>query len=195
MTNKLFPVLLALLMLLASTGCQAETNLIEDTYPTLPSVQTDKTPLQQLEDAFTAAAADVHTIQYGTLRQTGSETDEDLHSQTVSDTQPFDRAALYANLADFPDNDNFLRDFCDQRIQVVPSNTGIVRYQLTNLTWEAARQLLYDQPHESTYAQALCTITIDLDEQGRFTRLEIVFTGENTVTTLFLSLTFSLNGV
>ena len=195
MTKKLFSLLLAALMLLALTGCQTESNDIEDTYPTLPSVQIEKTPLQQLEDAFAAASGDVCSIQYGTLRQTGDKTDEDIHSQTLSDAQSFDRSALYAAVADFPDNADFLRDFCDQRIQVIPSNTGIIRYQLTNLTWEEACPLLYDQPCESAYDQTLCGITIQLDGQGRFSRLEIVFTDERTVTTLFLSLTFSLNGV
>ena len=192
MKKKLCSVLLAASLLLALSACKSEYHIPEDSYPTLPSFPEEKTPLQQLEAAFAAtAAAGSRTVHYGTVCGTGEEATEDMHVQTVSEARPFDREALYAAAAYFPDNDNFLSDFCSQSIQAIPSNTGIIRYQLTGLSWEDASCLLFAQPHGDELDQALCAVSIDLDAQGRFCRLEVTVETGDSLNTTFLSITFS----
>lgn len=191
MKKRICSALLAGLLLLALSACTPEYHESEDTYPTLPSFPEEQTPLQQLEAAIAAAkTAGSRTVRYGTIHKTGEEITEETHSQTVSETQPFDRDALYAAVTYFPDNENFLQDFCNQPIRAIPSNTGTIRYQLTGLSCEDANRLLFSRSLYREYDSAVWAIFMDLDAEGRFCRLEVTAETQAETMSAFLSITF-----
>lgn len=192
MTKKCLFFLPAALLAAALTACAPQVTAPENFVSTLPSFHEEKTPLQQLEAAIAAAeSAPSATISYGTIRTSGEDRTEDLHSQTVSETRPFDRDELYAAVAYFPTNEAFLQAFCSSPLRAIPSNTGIIRYQLTDLSWDNAASLLYGVSADAPMEQAVCAVSMDVDSEGRLCRLEVTMETETQSLTLFIQATFS----
>lgn len=189
MTKKLICALLAALLFL--TGCARNEPNDEDSYPTLPSFSQEQPPLQQLQSAIAATeSAGSFTAEYGTIHRTGEEADEDRHSQSVTADAPFDRQAMYAAAEYLPDNPGFLQALCDLSLRAIPSNTGTIRFQMTDLSWEDANSLLYAHARTQELIDTTCSVSMELDAQGRFHRMEVVFEGSDITLTAFLSITF-----
>lgn len=183
MRKRLLSAALAAVLLLTLTACRSEPDTPEDEFSTLPSFPAELTPLEQLREAIRATQnSGNRTVRYGTIRKTGDKTEEVTYSQSVSDTRSFDREALYEAVELFPSNEDFLQDFCSRRIQAIPSNTGVVRYQLTQLSYSDAQQLLFARALFRQTDDSVWSVHIDLTD-GRFSRLEVtVDTGEETLT-------------
>lgn len=191
MTRKWFCSLLAIFIVLAISACAPQYTEPEASYPTLPSFPEEQSPAQQLEAAIAKTEAEEsYEICYGTVRQSEEENTEDSDSQTVSKDSPLNLEEMYEKLPYLPDNENFLQDFCNRSLRAIPSNTGIIRYQLTDLSWEDAQSLLYSQPREGEFDEAMCAVALELDADGRFSQLEITMETENAEFTVFLTITF-----
>lgn len=188
MKKRLFLTLLATAVILSA--CARPNDVPQDTTPTPPSIQTTKTPLELLTEAVTNAKnAGACTVQYGTITSTGDDKEESFYTQPVSPDQPLDWDTLYAQVPAFPTNKLLLSDFCSKSLQAIPSNTGIIRYEVTDLTDAEISALLYGQSADTT--NIIGTIAIEVDANNRFTRLEFIseFDTQHTVT-IFLSLKF-----
>ena len=186
-------LLTAVLMLSACTQPDAD---MQDTIPTLPSIQASKTPLELLTEAVdTTKNNSTYTIVYGTITTIGEDTTEDLHTQQISPTHPLDWDALYTAVPDFPTNKNLLSDFCAGPLRAIPSNTGTIRYERTDLTHAEMDLLMYDQASE-TEDHTIGTAAIEVDENNHFTRIEFLLEhyGANgalqRAVTIALSITF-----
>jgi hypothetical protein len=189
MKKRLLSAVLAAALVFTLVACASEPERVEDEFSTLPSFPQELTPMEQLQNAIAATKnSGNRTIRYGTIRESGSKTEEVTYSQSVSDTQPFDRDALYEAVEVFPSNENFLQDFCNRRIQAVPSNTGVIRYQLTNLSYSDAQQLLFARTLFQQTDDSLWSVSIDLLD-GRFNRLEVTVETEAETLTGFLFVT------
>ena len=187
MTRRLRPVLAAVALLLTLTACTTQEQLPTDPEPTLPSFPLDQTPAQKLSAAIgMTAAEETYDIRYGTI----VDTQEDAYTQAVSPSSPLDRAQMNVQVPELPDNADFLEAFCNSPLMISPSNTGIVRYFLQNLSWEEARSLLYLQEREAPLADAEWTIAIEVDGAGRLCNFEITADGEGESRSVFVTLTF-----
>lgn len=171
--------LLTVLILFSLTACTKQEPTGEDTTPTLPTFATHKTPWELLNEAIdnTKAAASC-TVRYGTVEKQGDTTTENIHSQTVTSEHPFDTDTLYQDVPSFPANEDFIADFCAMPLRVIPSNDGTFRYELPELTWDALWALMHGPSNPDDrygdYTQILCTAAIDIDPQGRISRLEFI---------------------
>lgn len=168
--KKLFFIFL-LVLTLALVGCSQAPAATEAaaTIPTLPSVPTEMTPLEILTAALDkTGSARSCTVEYGKQ--------EDVHTQSVTAHAPFDTAALYAEIGDFPTNENLLADFCAQSLRAIPSNSGTVRYELSGLTPAALAELMYgsDSPAFDDFPDGVCTAAIVVDGDGCFCRMEFI---------------------
>lgn len=190
--NRIWPcALVVVCVMLTISACAPNYSQPESSCPTLPSFQEEQTPVQQLQQGIDKTKQEQQfTIDYGTIRQSGLDCVEDTYSSTVSEENPLDWDALRTQVPYFPNKDTFLSDFCNQPLHAIPSNTGIVRYQLTALSWENARELLYQQAPEGNHEGTNWSIIIELDSAGRFSRLEITIEAEEELCTAFLSITF-----
>lgn len=169
--RRILPLLAAVLIL---SACARPTDVPQDTTPTPPSIQTSKTPLELLTEAVTNTQnAGPHTIQYGTITTTGGDKKETLYTQTISPEQPINWDTLYAQVPNFPTNENLLSDLCAHSLRAIPSNTGTVRYELTDLTDAEMSALLYGQATDAP--NNIGTIAVAVDADNRFTRLECLF--------------------
>lgn len=175
----------AMALSLALCGCAPEyTPQPTTTYPTLPSFPQEQTPLEQLRGAMSAAwSQETYTITWGQVRsdQASGGTER---SQTVTAQTPADWQAVFAEVPLLKLQQNFPEDFCSRPLRAIPSNTGIIRYQLTGLSREDAVQLLYGGDCAAEFDS--CEIAIEIME-GLFTRLEIQFFAGDTASTVYLS--------
>lgn len=177
-TNPLAICLISLLLLLSITACANRNTPESDTTPTPPSLPTHQTPFELLTAAVEKAKSTVPcTIQYGTINKSGDDIAQKLYSQAVSADQPWDADKLYRDVPDFPTNEALLSDFCSLPLRAIPSNNGTIRYELADLTWSQFWSLAYGsstpEDHFSEFRQALCSVTIETDANGRFSRLEL----------------------
>lgn len=192
MKKRLLFTLLATAVIFSA--CAHPNDVPQDTTPTPPSIQTTKTPLELLTEAVTNTKnAGVTCVQYGIISTTGDDKQETIYTQPLSPDHPLDWDTLYAQISDFPTNKNLLSDFCSKGLRAIPSNTGTIRYEVTDLTSADMSALLYGQPADSQ--NHIGTIAIEVDANNRFTRLECLFTQydqndtiQNTVM-IFLSVT------
>jgi len=172
MVKRLFLTLLTAALLLSA--CARPTNAPQDTTPTPPSIQASKTPLELLTEAVTNTKnAGACTMQYGTITTIGDDKKETLYTQTLSPEHPLDWDTLYAQIPDFPTNEHLLSDFCTHSLQAIPSNTGIIRYEVTDLTGAEMSALLYAQAADEQ--DIIGTVAIEVDASNRFVRLECLF--------------------
>lgn len=191
MKRKLLSAVLAAVLVLSLTACAQPLAESEDSYPTLPSFSQEQTPLEQLEAAISnTRSAGECTLRYGIIRKTGDETTEESFSQSLSDAGEPDWATLYSQVPDFPDNTNFISDFCSHPLRAIPSNTGTIRYQLTDLSREDMDRLLYAAPRSEEAVQAVCGAALDIDADGRLCCFELTMETEQESLTIFLSVTF-----
>ena len=173
MKKRLLLTLLAVLLILSA--CVRPSAPSEDTTPTPPSIQTTKTPLELLTEAITNTKnAGATSVQYGIISTTGDDKQENLYTQTLSPDHPLDWDALYAQISDFPTNKNLLSDFCSKSLRAIPSNTGTIRYEVTDLTGAEMSALLYGQAADNQ--NTIGTVAMEVDASNRFTRLECLFT-------------------
>ena len=179
MNKPFFRAAAAIALMLALCGCAPEYTVPTSTYPTLPSVPLEKSPLEQLTDAMTAAfAQDAYTVTWGQAP------DGEAHSQSVTPGTPIDWQTIYGEIPGLQLQDGFPKTFCNSPLRIIPSNTGIIRYQLSDLSRDDTLTLLYGQTTEVEFDT--CQVAIDTLE-GLFTRLEIQFTAGETVTTIYLN--------
>lgn len=177
MNKSFLRAVAAALLILALCGCAPEYALPTSTFPTLPSVPLEQTPLEQLTAAMSAAwAQEAYTVTWGT--------DAEAHSQTVTADAPLDWQIIYSQIPALQLHDGFPEAFCASPLRVIPSNTGIIRYQLSDLSRADTLQLLYGQDREAEFDT--CQVAIETLE-GLFTRLELQFTAGETVTTYYLT--------
>lgn len=173
MKKRLLLTLLAVLLILSA--CVRPSAPSEDTTPTPPSIQTTKTPLELLTEAITNTKnAGATSVQYGIISTTGDDKQENLYTQTLSPDHPLDWDALYAQISDFPTNKNLLSAFCSKSLRAIPSNTGTIRYEVTDLTGAEMSALLYGQAADNQ--NTIGTVAMEVDASNRFTRLECLFT-------------------
>jgi hypothetical protein len=191
-------LIILFIAVLALSACARPTIETQPTIATPPSIQTSKTPLELVMEAVNNTKnIGTFTIQYGTVTITGEDTVKKLHIQPLSPEQPFDWDALYAAVPDFPTNEHLLADFCSGPLQAVPSNTGTIRYERTNLTQSEMDTLMYGNISEACdFLKVIGTAAIEVDADNRFTRLEFILehygaddTLQRTVT-IVLSITF-----
>lgn len=181
----------AVCLLLSLTACARTPAEETDEYPTLPSISENQTPLEQLQSAVTETNnAGKCTIDYGTIRKTADTSNDDRFSQALSDAQALDRTAMYADVPLLPNNPDFLRDFCSQPIRVIPSNTGTLRYQLSELSWNEMAALMYTHAPEETFPQAICAVAMDIDAHGRLHHLELTIEADKQTLTVYLTVSF-----
>ena len=129
MTRKIGYLLVPLALLLLMAACQPKYEEPEVTDPTLPSISLDQTPLQQLAAAIEKTEAEEKfDIRYGIKTRVGEETAEDVHSQTVTEDQSFDRDRMWGKAPELAVRQNFLEQFGNQSLRIIPSNTGTDRY-------------------------------------------------------------------
>ena len=191
MKKRILMALLWTFLVLPLAACSETPEPVKDNFPTLPDFQQEQTPLEQLTSAIDAARnAGSCTVEYGTVRAAGESTQEDTYTRSVSADQPFDRSVLYAQVPLFPNNEGFLEDFCNRSIRVIPSNTGTFRYQLDGLSWDEAKKLLYSSECEEDFSGAVCSVSIDIDPDGRLSRIQIDLDTETETVNVFLSVAF-----
>lgn len=191
MKRKLLSFLVVCL-LLSLTACAQPSAEIEDDYPTLPSISENQTPLEQLQSAVSGTYnAGSCTVRYGTIRKTDEDSHEDSFSQTLSDAQSLDWDALYDAVPLFPNHPDFLEGFCSRPIRVIPSNTGTLRYQLSDLSWDEMASLIYSQPSEENFSQAVCAVAMDIDAHGRLSHMALTIETEEQTLTVFLTVSFT----
>lgn len=167
-------ILTLLVMVLILSACARITPLPQDTTPTPPSIPTTKTPLELLNEAIAnTKSAETYTVQYGITTVAGDDKQETLYTQSVSPSQPLDWDTVYAQVPDFPTNTHLLPDFCSTPLQAIPSNTGTIRYEVTDLSDATMSALLYAQ--DTRFADAIGTVAIEVDANNRFARLECCF--------------------
>lgn len=184
-------VLLAVLLMITLAACTPKYEIEEAECPTLPSFSQELTPQQQLESGLGKTENEPeYEIRYGMICKSGEETTENEQVQRVDPNGLLDRQLMYEQLPYLPNNEAFLQEFCNRRLQAVPSNTGVIRYQLTDLGWEDAHALLYARTPEAVPEEGVWGIFMDLDANGRFSRLEITVEMEEELFTAFLRITF-----
>lgn len=217
-------VLILIVAVLLLTGCAGEQDPdLTLTYPSLPELPTQQTPLQQLTDAIDKTRElDRFVLSFGQEDLTRQQVEKaadgsytslltvpdgqqificgtdrytlDPPEHTTAD-QPFTAQQVFQEAYALVHNPNFLQDFCAQRLIASPSTDGSFRYSLTELTAAQLYALIHGQEHEGELPEAICSATIDIDVQGRFTaiRFEAILpteeTGEPTVHALSLTLT------
>ena len=174
----------AALLTLALCGCASEYTQPTSTFPTLPSVPLEKTPLEQLTDALTAAfAQDTYTVTWSQV-QSDSVSGGAERSQSVTAEAPIDWQVIYSEIPLLQLADSFPEAFCSSPLRIIPSNTGIIRYQLSDLSRTDALHLLYGRDLEAEFDT--CQVAIETLE-GLFARLELQFTTGETVVTYYLT--------
>lgn len=185
MKRTLLAGLLAAALIWSLSAC-APAAEPEDEGPTLPSISKEQTPLEQLE----AAIAKTHSagpckLRYGVMHKVGEETTEESFSQSGE----INWQKLYGEVPNFPDNPALIRNFCSLPLRVIPSNTGTIRYQLTDLTRQELERLVYAQPRDEE-ATAVCALVMDVDADGRLFYFEMSMETEQETVTVFLSVIF-----
>ena len=189
MTRKFGYILAAVAVLLALAACGSQSPApTEPDHPTLPTIPQSQTPAQLLAAAIAGTeAAEAYDIRYGYRT---AEDQEQAHTQSVSSQHPLDREALTQALPELPDRDDFLEQFCNRSLWAIPSNTGSIRYQLGDLTWEDARSLLYNQTRDNPFEGAQWTITLETDASGRLSGFELTGVLEGEAKTTFFSIAY-----
>ena len=191
MTRKCLFVLVILLLAFGVAACKKAAPEQDQTDPTLPDFDVEQSPAQQL-----AAAVDktrqqnTYDIRYGVVTTCDGKSEEHSQTQAVSPEKPLDEAVMLAYLPQLPDRQEFLEDFCNRPLRIIPSNTGLLRYQLTELAWDDAAALLYSREPEHDFDGANCEIALEVDAQGRLSRLEIIVEMEAEKRTYFVDMTF-----
>lgn len=192
MIRKYLCILAVMCLMFSASGCKtAQPQPQEQPYPTLPDFQEDMTPLQQLTAAIEKTRGQgEYEVRYGTNTVRDGQVEENSRLQSVSLQNPLDRDDMYEYLPLLPQKDGFLEEFCGRSMQVVPSNTGILRFQLADLEWEEAWQMMYDREPEGEFPQERCEIAFEVDAAGCFSGFEIIMTQEEETVKVFLSITF-----
>lgn len=191
MTRRFGYMITACALLLALSACTASPAGSEPSYPTLPSFPQEQTPAQQLAAAIDKTrAAKSYLIQYGTRTCLGEEITQEDASQSVSQDSPLNWDEILIKLPGLAIHEGFMEAFCGRPLRAIPSNTGIIRYEVSDLSWEDARELLYADNRETENPEMRWTVALVVDAAGRLSEFEITSEGEGETRTVFLSITF-----
>ena len=184
MNKPFFRAAAAVLLALILTGCAPEYSQPDNTYPTLPSFPLEQTPLEQLRSAMSAAwATEEYTLCWGQVMMEEIPGGWD-RTQAVTAENPPNWQSVYESMPLLELQENFPEDFCALPLRAIPSNTGIIRYQVSDLSREDAIALLYGEDRDVEFDS--CDVAIEILE-CRFTRLELQFAVDETLTTVYLS--------
>ena len=190
MTRRFGYILVTMALLLSLWACAAPPEPSEPDYPTLPTIPQELTPEQQLFAAITKTEGEAsYIIRYGMTLSAGEELTEDAGSQEVSPENPLDRDAMYEKASFLPNRADFLEAFCALPLRAIPSNTGVLRYELRDLSPETAGELLYSRTTEWA-EDGIVSICLEVDAAGRLSGFEIIIETSLEIKTLFLELTF-----
>lgn len=191
MTPRYRYIWAVLALVLALTACSIRPEEPEPSTPTLPSFPQTLTPEQQLSAAMgKTMAQERYEIRYGTRTFAGEEAVEDARSQSVSQGSGLDRELMYEFAPGLPDREDFLSGFCAMPLRAIPSNTGVIRYEIAELDGVTAGELLYIDSRDMEPAGTLWTVAVTVDAAGRFSGLEIIGETQTETIVLFLELTF-----
>ena len=194
MTRQYRLIWVALALLLTLTACSTQPEAQVPSEPTLPSFPQALTPEQQLSAALDKTVAEeCYEIVYGTRTLADGETVEDKQTQSVSKPNRLDREHMYAHIPGLPDREDFFSLFCAMPLRAVPSNTGVIRYEVPELDGKAAGHLLYKDSRTMDPADGLWTVALTVDAAGRFSGLEIIGETQTETIILFLELSFPEN--
>ena len=192
MTRKIGYILAAAALLLTLAACRSQyEEPTEPDVPTLPSFSLEQTPAQKLADAIgKTGTEESYDIRWGIRTTLGTDSREDADTQTVSAQCPPDWDEICAKVPDLSLWDAFLEGFCNRSLLIIPSNTGNLRYELQELSWEDAQVLLYGQERTAPLADARWTIALTVDAAGRLSGFELTGERETESRTVFLTLSF-----
>lgn len=191
MTQRYRYFFVILVLALALSACASQPEAQVPSHPTLPSFPQEQTPAQQLSAAIGKTKAEVsYSIRYGSRVSSGEDRTEDADSQEVSPENPLDREAMYEKASFLPNRTDFLEAFCALPLRAIPSNTGVIRYEVSELSREAARELLYNDAPEWAAEEGLCSVCLEVDAAGRLSKFEITIETPLETMILFLELTF-----
>ena len=180
MKKRLFILMMVLLFALAGCGAQHSTpSKPESTIPTLPDFDETLSPRGHLEAALGALKdSGDFTVQYGA----GWEDSLTLSGGSKD---------AFPELRKLIPNEDFLADFCDMRMMVVPSNDGTFRYEVTDLTLDQVCQLICgrdltaeERSTASAYSQIDCSVEIGVDEERIFQSLRMDIQLDSSLWTL-----------
>lgn len=170
-------------------ACAPTQELPEPSEPTLPSFSLEQTPFQQLSAALLQTKAEESfDIRYGTRTQAGEEITEHANSLTVSEDQPLNWETLYAALPELPDREDFLERFGAEPLRVIPSNSGVIRFETDQMSAQEAWELLYSDG--DSQGDGVWSVALAIDAAGRLREFEITAQREDEIRTVFLSLSF-----
>lgn len=147
--------LLISVLILALAACAAPSEPTYDTIPTPPSISQEKTPFEML------SAALEQTVALEQLRLEYCRDGESFYCVGSGD-EVLDTAEEWIP------NPDFLADFCVLPLNAIPSNTGIIRYQVTGLTADELSALLGIEVPDSED----CTVALEVDARGYLVRFE-----------------------
>lgn len=191
MTRRFGYILVAVALILVLAGCKTQHEVSKPTDPTLPSIPLNQTPVQQLATAISKAECEeCYDIRYGTKTLVGAQKTEDAHSQSVSANLPIDWDEMFAKVPELEVRQDFLERFGNCPLRIIPSNTGIIRYEVSALSWEDAKELLFGDSREEAYADARWSVSLTVDAAGRLSDFEITSEREEEARTVFLSIAF-----
>lgn len=193
MLRKYLCILAVLCLVLTVSGCKKEApeQGQEQSYPTLPEFREDQTPVQQLTAAIAKTREQgKYDVRYGTKRTRDGQTEENSLLQTVTVQKPLNLDGMYEYLPVLPRKDSFIQEFCEKKLRVIPSNTGILRFQMSQLEWEDAWQMMYDQKPENAEDPAECEIAFEVDGAGRLSGFELTMTMTEETWTVFVTVEF-----
>lgn len=194
MIRKYLCIFVVLCLLLVASGCQAAQSgpASEQTQPTLPDFQEELTPLQQLLAAREKTQSHgSYEVRYGTRTVQNGQTEEKSQMQNVTTQKNLNLDAMYEYLPELPQKQSFLEEFCSRSMEIVPSNTGRLRFQMSGLTWEETWPMMYHQAPDSQLEQAECEVAFEVDAYGRLSDFELIMTMEEETRMVFLSIAFT----
>lgn len=142
-------LILILALVLTLTACAEPAVPTEDTTPTPPTVSTQQTPYEILSAALSKTmAAEELTVEVTKNGETRR------HSGTPEEA--------LAAAKQWIQNPNFLADFCATPLRAIPSNTGVIRYELSELTAAELSALLGAE----FSTEDACSIALEVDADG-----------------------------
>lgn len=193
MIRKCLCILVTLCLALGVCGCKTPQpeSKPEQTHPTMPEFREDLPPAQQLTDAIEKTRAqETYEVCYGTKRLCDEKNEEDSFCQSVTKREPLNWDIMFKDLPILPEKEDFIQIFCGKSLRVIPSNTGLLRFQMSDLEWEEAWPMMYNQEPEGEFEQAICEIAFEVDASGRLSGFEVIMSMEEETLTVFLSIAF-----
>ena len=194
MTRKYGYILVLVALMLVLAACRPHYEVQEPSYPTLPTIPMEKTPAQMLSAAISQTKNEEnYEVRYGIQTVVGTEKEETEYTQTVTKDYPLDRDEMKEKVPELSVADDFLQRFCNRSMRIIPSNSGVIRYEVMDLSGEDARELLYGDGAQTEDGQMIWSVSLIVDAAGRLSGFEITSEGEEETRQVFLSIIFPEN--